>query len=403
MGSTIKTCTATPAGYAAYAVAIDTRGRATARQWPDWRRAPPAPVPNDLAPLPASILRRIATDRLYLATIAGMTSRRETDLDPFRTVLPNDAKWQSDVDLAHLYFADTLNAVPVSNNGYARRAYNLLSADDLLTLGRRADDAALISTAFARHVALENWAKAETILPDLQTMRPDDAALIDEYAALHEPLSIRLALIALHLPLLSNVITGRDEDVALRLWNNHLEGYRWDGKPVFHTRNLPASYGTGAFVQRDFETWLRLPQQQRAFSGMRGTLLPWMERNWQRNGWEPHPVHVPTLLDRAPFRHLIATEELTRLSGDSRFLHTLARTILPWAAAKTNTWAERRMRGLETESEALARLIRLCRHDTCGTWNRALAQDRAYRLLVGRMGDTDAAKRTTRWWKSVPR
>jgi len=89
------------------------------------------------------------------------------------------------------------------------------------------------------------------------------------------------------------------------------------------------------------------------------------------------------------------------LTTDKRLLHTVARVITDWAADQTDSLFERKLLNRDEEANALARLIHLCKFESCGmrkgVYSDTPLQQRAFILLQGRMGDTDAAVATPYW------
>ncbi|MEM9880605.1 MAG: hypothetical protein AAF862_15155, partial [Pseudomonadota bacterium] len=262
LGDRIADCTASPEDYAAYAVSISVRARMRGPGY-NWR---PGPLPDDIVHqgLPATVQRAIAVDYLYGATFRRWptywqyASLPQDAIRQFRAVAPDDYAWQSMLDFAALYSAQTIDEIPVSRSAYVRRAYNALSSDDLLSLGRRAKDDSLMIAAFARYIALGEWRKATSLLPEVKSALPDQAADIDGFFGMDESLPVRLSLIALHIPYMSTIVGGGNwyPDAGLWLWHHNL-GIRYD--PVtpefFRKSNLPRAYATQRFLLRDLEVW----------------------------------------------------------------------------------------------------------------------------------------------------
>ncbi len=403
----VETCAASPEIYAAYAVAVGDRARIRSR----WR-VPVDPDTSSYAHMPRSIRMKIATDALYGSLTVMYEHPRNfaaRDLEQLRAVAPDDPAWQRKVDLAQLYKAKQIDDVPISDNAYVRRAYNVLSVDNLLSLARRAEDSSIMIAAFARYVALEEWSRAEDLLSELATALPEDADEITRFSNLSEPLSVRLSLIAIHVSGISTLIVGGepDGDIALVLRNGTFTGpwRRDEDDHLSRKSNLPAEYGRAQFLQRDFEAWLRL-SHTRAFYGMRGASVSWIGRKDRRHGYFRALPAVPSLIGSrpsqktVPFERLIASEEIARLAGRNRLLHTASRQIIRWAAANTDSWLKRKLGDHELAAEALSRLLYLCRFESCGRYNNRPAQQRAFMILAGRMGDTEAAKRANGWHPS---
>ena len=391
----ISRCEASPQAYAAYAIGQTVRDRRSIGA-----RSPGASFHEHL---PQTVRRTMAVNRLYSFAIQNRDAPFEevaTAIAGFRAFAPDDPEWQQMVDLAQLYAAEAIEHVPVSDHAYARRAYNLLSANDIAALAQREDlDPALARAAFARHVALENWDSAEALLPILRAATPERADDIDRIWALDHPTPVRLALIVLDTPNLSTVITGGDRwgDVAMYHHQHYVDG----------VRNLPRNYAGGGVLQRDFEAWLRLPQRWDAFRGRWGFTIDWIDRAYDR--LPRHAVaHLPApslIPDRASgrganFESLIAWGEIGHLATDARLMHTVARVILAWTDQRTDSLRERLFGDHGTEAEALAALVYLCRFNSCGAVEGVPAQRRAFQLLHFRLPNAPAARETRYWWES---
>ena len=384
----ISRCQASPQAYAAYAIGLsgaELRGALVHEH------------------LPQTVRRAMAVNRLYSFAIQNRDAPFEevaTAIAGFRAFAPDDPEWHQMVDLAQLYAAEAIEHVPVSDHAYARRAYNLLSANDIAALAQREDlDPALARAAFARHVALENWDRAEALLTVLQAATPERADHIDRIWALDHPTPVRLALIVLDTPNLSTVITGGDPwgDVAMYYHQHHVAG----------VRNLPRNYASGRVLERDFEAWLRLPQRWDAFRGRWGFTIDWIDRAHDRLPRHaiahlPAPSLIPdTASGRgANFESLIAWGEIGHLATDARLMHTVARVIVAWTDQRTDSLRERLFGDHGTEAEALAALVYLCRFNSCGTVDGVPAQRRAFELLHSRLPNAPAAQGARYWWES---
>jgi hypothetical protein len=328
------------------------------------------------------------------------------------------------LSLADVYSASSVDALPDTNHIYAIRAYNLLSAQGMADLAARSERPYwLYQTAFARQVALERWQEAEALLDPYRAALEQEAHArpgrsspsklslylsdFDDLRASDLTAPVRLALIAIHSPGLSTLLKphryiGGEYSLYLNL--------------QYHApdRNLPPDYLDTAFMQRDFETWLRAPNRWGNYFTMHGNALDWVSRRKRRNPWQPERqsaqvmerYEAPRLIvdtgaqASIPFSSLIAHDEIVALGGDHRLMHTLSRVIIDWADENTDTRLERAFGRHELEAEALARLVRLCRNDSCGEINERPAQQRAFELLHYRMGDTVWAEQTPVWWES---
>ena len=391
----ISRCQASPQAYAAYAIGQTMHGRRLIGA-----RFPGVSFQEHL---PQTVRRILATNRLYSFAIRNRDAPFEevaTSIAGFRAFAPEDPEWQQMADLAQLYAADAIEHVPVSGHAYARRAYNLLSADDIAALAQREGlDPALARAAFARHVALENWDRAEALLPVLRAATPERADDIDRIWALDHPTPVRLGLIVLDTPNLSTVISGGERwgDVAMYHHQRYLAG----------VRNLPRHYANGGVLQRDFEAWLRWPQRWDAFRGRWGYTIAWIDRAHDRSlaypvAHGPAPSLIPDRASErgANFESLIAWGEIGQLATDARLMHTVARVIVAWADQRTDSLWQRLSGDHGAEAQALAALVHLCRFNSCGAIDGVPAQRRAFQLLHSRLPNAPAARETHYWWES---
>jgi hypothetical protein len=395
----IADCSASPQDYAVYAVDVAVRRPTLSGS---------AFLGVRLQPyLPSSVRMAAAENTLFLYALNEVPSRTRKYETPrsnvskalakLREFEPENTPWQQQVDMFDLITAETIDQIPISDHAYVRRAYNLLSADHLAQLARRAgEDAHLATIAFTRHVALENWSEAETLLPLLTssgTRLPEVGNIWRQRA----PRSVRLAAIAITLPSSTTHVRGSatNRDFALYLYQRHTEA----------RRNLPSEYRFAQTLQRDFEAWLMWPSQWRAFRGMHGIQINWLQRRAARR--IPPPRIDTVSLSALPvrpddpgtnFSRLIALEEIARLTGRKRFLHTIGRTLVPWAEEQTRGRLWRTLADLTFEAETLAQFVRICRYDSCGVLDDKPAQQRAFELLHYRLGEYPAAQRTPHWW-----
>ena len=384
----IKACRATPQQYAMWASTLPSLGHdryPLMNSNPSWIEIAPPQVHRVVAIL--------ALQKMMGARWADVRRNPTETITQLRALAPNnDYEWQTSIDLMQLYHAKDVSEIPVSAMQKVRRAYNLLSADDLATLaGKAGPTSDLARVAFARHVALGNVAKARALIPALKAASPDAAATIDRLWKGNEPEQVRLALIVLHTPGLTSLVRFDDgDDYGLNL----------NARYVALRRNLPPEYRSAGILQRDFEVQLRLPQAATAYRTPRGMSIRWMQRQGNRGIHNRHlrSISVPKLIangpgESVPFAKLIAWEELVRLTGEDRLMHAVGRVVLPWADQQIRSGANK-----SQVSEALARLVYLCRYSSCGESGGLPAQQQAFRMLKNRLPDTDGARRTTSWW-----
>lgn len=342
------------------------------------------------------------------------------------------------LSLADVYSASSVGALPDTSHIYAIRAYNLLSAQDMAALASRSERPYwLYQTAFARQVALERWQEAEALLDPYRAALEQEAltrsserslpgnlslylADFDDLRTRNLPGLVRLALIAIYSPEMSTLLNPQAAYRGEGYWyypRRYTGGeYSLYLNLQYHApdRNLPPDYLDTAFMQRDFETWLRAPNRWENYFTMHGNALDWVFRRERRNPWQPERqsaqvmqryeaprlIFDPNTQNSFPFSSLVAHDEIVALGGDHRLMHTLAREIIQWADESTDTRMERAFGRHQLEARALARLIWLCRHDSCGEINERPAQQRAFELLHYRMGDTVWAEQTPVWWES---
>lgn len=362
------------------------------------------------------IRRGAALDRLYaeMPTFFALPrSEAENQLSEFREVDAVNMAWQTKLDMLQFYLAEKPAEIPLSEHAYVFRAYNFLSSDNLLQLAQRDPDNPntglyLSEVAFARYVALEEWEKAETLLPALTKARPDEARAIDKIWGRRIPKPVKLSLIIVHTPNLSSLIAGGDEqsDVGLMIFNAlnssraSLYGFYGDG-----VRNLPPFYTPDSIMYRDFAAWMAAPQSRGAFFSARSNTyrIPFLEN---AGSTIPSYVSLPEFPgdgeSTVPFKTLIDYEEARLLSGPNQLMATVAKTIVSWIEQKTDSRLERVVNWGNLEADALFQLVYLCKFNNCGAINGKPAQQRAFELLHYRMSNSRAARKTKYWWKSPP-
>lgn len=381
----VATCSASPAGYAAYAASRLAMERHRPRLASD--RASFDDMPPGIS--------SYAWMRTVHVAMAATVLNPEEGRRLAAALAPDISIREQSLALLKLYLARTVDEVPLLLSPKMVRAYNLLSADDLATLGRRSPTSpVLINAAFARHVALGNNAKAAALIEDVKTSNPDQLAAIDRIWKGRQPEAVRLALVVLAAPDISSMVLSDrrngsyDGDYALAIHGNYYAGHR----------NLPSQYRKIDFLQRDFEVELRLPQRMGAYNTMRGYTIDWMERLKERGGYE-HSVanEAPQLFDlgrreKLPFDALIARSELQRLTSDEQLMATVTRRITVWADGLGRNAPDREIAG-----EALALAIKLCKFNSCSETRGEPVSKRAFLVLKSKLRDTKGARRV-RWW-----
>lgn len=389
-----KSCDATPAQYAAYAVVLPILERDIPELQEEFPKVEPL-----YADMPATIRYTTVSNRLSSYVLDTIARGEKADhLYLFQgDALQGIDRLRISVDLAQLYTATRIEDVPTSSSAYVRRAYNMLSADHLTMLARRKDaDPELMRVAFARHVALGHVQKAAALVSQLKIASPKDAAKIDRIWSEPWPEATRLAMIVFETPNLSTLLKGGEDlgDVGFY--------YYWDY--VRDRRNLPEEYASGAFLQRDFETFLILPQRYGAYWGMRGSTIEWIERSARRNRYDfwrqqapaPRVIADGPSSRSFPFIRLIAWSEVGRLTGEEKLMAVVAPEIIAWAEEQSKAPSKR-----EETAATLAKLIMLCRTNDCGDYAGKPTSLRAFQILKRRLPETKAARKT-RWWFNSP-
>ena len=391
--SAVLHCEATPAEYAAFALADS-----------QYRRGAVHPKSRVFASLPISVRLHVATQTAYKNVLYRWGRRgpkKNVDVGFYEDVAAGQAGADY-FDLAKFYQAESVLDIPISENAYVLRAYNILSTADLTVLAKREGVPSFVAgAAFARSIALGKWEQAGTLVKRLQAAYPDHADEIAGYWGLDTAERVKLALIAVKLSVSAHICGGLTYgDYALGLYHRNV---------CAKYRELPLEYAGLGALQRDLEVWLGARPE--AYRHMRGYSIPAVERRYYRGRRfsHAHSSHVPIRLHHSyqltrqspsdrlpPFVSLVAWDELGRLVEKDRLMPMTADILIEWAGAKTRG----RDRLYSEKADALARLIRLCRYDDCGEIGGAPAQARAHKILHQKFPETGAAENTPYWWSS---
>lgn len=417
----VRTCKATPAEYAAWAV--------SAANYP-WSRYELRNNGNSqwqtideklLAQLPDSTRRLVLKNTAWAVFTPYLTNDRfnnadreaaAAQLDKLSRLAP-DRALRSWINVGRSYLAEDIKQLteihrntPVDQKSV--RVFNLLSAAHLAYLAKNGEWSpgmrqALTATAFARNVALGNERAATQLIPDIQAAFPDQAADITQIMQQKIPLHIRLARIVLNNPKLSAWLTYEDEpdnytdrfvddDISIR--QRHLKT-RYD---------LPLELSNREAIQDDFETWLRLPQRVDRFYGMRGTSIHELDRiNASRSRHLPPSRPVFPLLAswhaRPGIGQLTAWQEMTYYTGGQGLSNKVSLSIIEWANTANASWTGRHLGKQNDIADALRKVILLNQRNHGGTLHGQPVGQVAFTLLRQYYPDSNSAKQTRYWYQ----
>lgn len=374
----VRECSASPAEYAAFAMAAS-------------RRAGDDALPL-LPPQTALwVARNIAMSMVAAGKPNGLQTLSHDD--------PRFAPWLA---VARTYAASSLAEIADIHRGQkvndkSMRALNVLPANILQMLAlsdvfQGRDRIALLRAAFARQVALGRYKDARLLL---SALRQADRTSTIPALERHLPEDVTLALAAARLPGLSTLASGEDwpafePDVGLYYYNDH---YRLE---------LPEDFADGSAVQRDLETWLMLPQRWGRFHGMRGETWAALDRvnSRQRDPWNVTPAPAPELFaPGSPFglARLADFHELALLRGDHGVVRQISQILLPWAEAESSNGIKRVFNHPDLTAEALYRVVMLARHADPDMEDLTPLARRAFALLHQRFPNSDWARKAKTW------
>lgn len=370
----VRECSASPAEYAAFAVAASRRAT------------------EDVQPLlpPQTALwvgRNIAMSKVVEGKPNGLPPLSHDD--------PRFAPWLA---VARTYAASSLAEIANIHRGQklndkSMRALNVLPAAALQELAlsdvfQGRDRIALLRAAFTRQVALGRYKDARLLLSALRQADPKSAIPALER---HLPENVTLALAAARLPGLSTLISGKPDgafeyDVGIHLYNDR---YRLE---------LPEDFADGTAIQRDLETWLMLPQRWGRYWGTWNALDRLHAR--QRDWWGAPPDPAPKLFaPGSPFglARQANFHELALLRGDHGVVRQISQILLPWAEAESSNGIKRVFNHPDLTAEALYRVVMLAQYADPDMEDLTPLARRAFALLHQRFPNSTWARKAKTW------
>lgn len=402
LGRAVTTCSATPAQYAAHAI-LRLEELRSGRD----------PRPDDALVLP-STFKRFAFESITRRTLGALPwdSAQAPFPEGLSHLRPDPRSDDNHLDawfnVAQSYRAQTVAALidihaEAPLHPYTLRLLNVLSADDLRAFadapGRLPEDrAALHTSVFLRLYGLHRDADAFAMLPMLAEIYPEQAPLISDVSGTLWPQDVKLAMIALSLPEASMWLRPAPRR---GIWTEDYGLFRRNISAI--GMDLPAEMRSGAFLQRDFETYLRLPSRWTDLRGMRGSGWPVLNRAHTRRIVVQTDPRVPHILvtgptDRATgFHHLIAWDEITQLGPRTGAARRASETLVTWVDDRTDTWIERFFAPIEQMGRSMEQIIALARHNDIGELHGRPLARRAFEVLSYRLYDSSAAERVQYW------
>lgn len=392
----IRDCTASQSDFATYAILRfhQMRNRAEVMAEDAW--------------LPDS-LRELAHEYV---TMRALTPRPWFD-DPVLlpdaiAVLRTDDRAQVWENVARSYMARDLDALIAVHDGlplhpYVIRLLNSLSAEDIarfaLESGRsEEEERAMLSTAMARYFAMGQHDAAEALVQRLMQISPDQAARIGDIQGQVWPQDVRLSLILLALPEGRTWLRPLEqeafwwEDVALR--QRHVMARGMD---------VPMEMRTGAALQRDLESYLRVPSRWGAMRGMRGYGFAYMDRaNARRVRPDDPRWGLRMIAERpddalVPIASLIAWDELHHFAPETGAARQIAETLVRWVDRRTDTGLERWFAPQDEMAEALRQIVLLARWNNIGAFDGKPLARQAFELMHYRLYDSPATAENSFW------
>lgn len=375
----VQDCSASPAEYAAFAVASTA---------PAAERVDPALLPTRTA---LWVNRNIAMTMVAKGEPGGLAALGHAD--------HRFAPWLA---VARTYAASSLTEIeelhrnrPVNNKSL--RALNVLPAAGLQRLAlsdafRGNDRVTLLRAAFTRQMALGNTKDAKRLLNALRRVDPRTYIPALEHRL---PEEVAMALAAARLPGLTTLVSSTNP-----------EDFEYDtGISLYEDRyrlELPAEFASGAAVQGDLETWLLLPQRWYRFRAMHGMTWDALDRlnGRGRYSWRVTIAPTPALFaEDSPFglARLADFAELKRLRGDNGVVRRISETLLPWAEAESSNAVKRLFLHPDLTAEALYRVVRLARHADPEMDDVTPLARRAFVLLHRRFPHSEWTRRARTW------
>ncbi|MFQ1701219.1 hypothetical protein ACJ5NV_11550 [Loktanella agnita] len=387
----VVTCGASPAGYAEWAVLrFEILRQGAALQ------------DRDQALLPPALYRDSFMHKTRVAMASG------GPLAELANLLPDDPDLAAWFNVARTYAARLLDALAAIHAGArydpkSLRALNVLSVADLLEFanapGIRPDLRARIHiVAFCRLIALQRWSEAEGLLPQLQDMFPDHAPQIAAITTRRWPRDVRMALIASELPEASVTLYHVDGQMTRSgdygIWLSAQAGYSMD---------MMQSLRSGAFLRRDLEVWMQLPNRWSSYFTTKGYSVPFMTRAHsrvtdRRDQRRLRPVWTGRVtLPADGILSLRALDEIPFLGSQTGFTRQISESLIRWAQASRDTALLRRFEPRETMADGLRQVVLIARHHDVGQIGGVPMAQAAFALLHRKFPDSTAAAQTQYW------
>lgn len=374
----VRECSASPAEYAAFAVAASRRAG------------------DDALPLLPPLTAQWVGRNIAMSMVA------EGKPQALATLPQDDAEFATWLAVGRTYATGSVPEIEALHrgrkvDGKSLRALNLLPAHILQRLAlsdvfQGSDRIAVLRAAFTRQVALGRYKDARLLL---STLRQADAQSAIPPLERHLPEDVTLALAAARLPGLSTLINGEpgqafEYDAGIGLYNDR---YRLE---------LPEDFADGTAIQRDLETWLMLPQRWGRFYGMHGMTWAALDRVNARGryGWGDGPSPAPKLFaPGSPFglARLADFHELAQLRGDNGVVRQISQILLPWAEAESSNGIKRVFNHPDLTAEALYRVVTLARHADADMEDLTPLARRAFALLHQRFPNSTWARKAKTW------
>jgi len=410
-GRTLK-CTASPAEYAAQAVARLEAARTGA--WP--LSVQDAPYMSE-AMWEIAVRNRILGDAWELATYGWTLIPvvwRQNDYAAATERLPEN--FRSWANVARSYAAATIDEFIEANRDAPLdprtvRALNVLSADDLVRFatapGRSAaEQSRILTVAFLRRFALGQDRAAAAMIPELARADPERFEAAARAIPQNWPVAVRLALTVLALP-----------DRSLWLTDDGDGSYRFDEAILLRHLSkrgidLPREFLSARFLQRDLEAWLTMPRRWNAYRSMYGFTVSALGRAHDRSSrdgesdeFRPLDRSDPAILPDRPhptvlgLGKLVAWQEITRLGPGEGLSRRLAVVVTRWVDRGSGGRLERLFAPVDMMAGALREIVLLGRHNDLGEIDGQPAGRRAFELLKARFPDSEAARATEYWYR----
>ncbi len=373
----VRECSASPAEYAAFAMAASRRAG------------------DDALPLlPPQTALWVARNIAMSMVAAG----KPQDLETLPDSDPQFATWLA---VGRTYATGSITDIEDIHrgrkvDGKSLRALNMLPANILQMLAlsdvfQGRDRIALLRAAFTRQVVLGRYKDARLLL---SALRQADRKSAIPALERHLPENVTLALAAARLPGLSTLISGEPDgafeyDVGIGLYNDR---YRLE---------LPEDFADGTAIQRDLEAWLMLPRRWGRYwdNGATWNALDRLHAR-QRDWWGTPPDPAPKLF--APgsafgLARLANFHELALLRGDHGVVRQISQILLPWAEAESSNGIKRVFNHPDLTAEALYRVVMLARHADPDMEDLTPLARRAFALLHQRFPNSDWARKAKTW------